>query len=90
MRWRTRSAGGIPSRLAADATGYASMDFNAWSPVAQYILLFAMFIGGSAGRPVAVSRSFAGSSSSRASDGNCSRLPIPGRQTSSARRAGDR
>ncbi|RYJ13251.1 TrkH family potassium uptake protein [Halogeometricum borinquense] len=30
-------------------TGYASMDFNAWSPVAQYILLFAMFIGGSAG-----------------------------------------
>ncbi|SFR46187.1 TrkH family potassium uptake protein [Halogeometricum limi] len=30
-------------------TGYASMDFNAWSPVAQYLLLFAMFIGGSAG-----------------------------------------
>jgi trk system potassium uptake protein TrkH len=30
-------------------TGYASMDFNAWSAPAQYILLFAMFIGGSAG-----------------------------------------
>jgi trk system potassium uptake protein TrkH len=30
-------------------TGYASMDFNAWSPAAQYLLLFAMFIGGSAG-----------------------------------------
>ncbi len=30
-------------------TGYASMDFNAWGPVAQYVLLFAMFIGGSAG-----------------------------------------
>jgi trk system potassium uptake protein TrkH len=30
-------------------TGYASMDFNSWSPVGQYILLFAMFIGGSAG-----------------------------------------
>ena len=30
-------------------TGYASMDFNAWSPPAQYLLLFAMFIGGSAG-----------------------------------------
>ncbi|ELZ26741.1 trk-type k+ transporter, membrane component [Halogeometricum pallidum JCM 14848] len=30
-------------------TGYASMDFNAWSPAAKYVLLFAMFIGGSAG-----------------------------------------
>jgi trk system potassium uptake protein TrkH len=30
-------------------TGYASMDFNAWSPVGQYLLLFAMFVGGSAG-----------------------------------------
>jgi trk system potassium uptake protein TrkH len=30
-------------------TGYASMDFNAWSPLGQYLLLFAMFIGGSAG-----------------------------------------
>jgi trk system potassium uptake protein TrkH len=30
-------------------TGYASMDFNAWSPAAQYLILFAMFIGGSAG-----------------------------------------
>ncbi|EJN60372.1 TrkH family potassium uptake protein [Halogranum rubrum] len=30
-------------------TGYASMDFNAWSAPAQYLLLFAMFIGGSAG-----------------------------------------
>jgi trk system potassium uptake protein TrkH len=30
-------------------TGYASMDFNAWSAPAQYVLLFAMFIGGSAG-----------------------------------------
>ena len=30
-------------------TGYASMDFNAWSPAAQYLLVFAMFIGGSAG-----------------------------------------
>jgi trk system potassium uptake protein TrkH len=30
-------------------TGYASIDFNAWSPTAQYVLLFAMFLGGSAG-----------------------------------------
>jgi trk system potassium uptake protein TrkH len=30
-------------------TGYASMDFNTWSPIAQYLLLFGMFLGGSAG-----------------------------------------
>jgi trk system potassium uptake protein TrkH len=30
-------------------TGYASMDFNTWHPVAQTILLFAFFLGGSAG-----------------------------------------
>jgi trk system potassium uptake protein TrkH len=30
-------------------TGYASTDFNAWSGPAQYLLLFAMFVGGSAG-----------------------------------------
>jgi trk system potassium uptake protein TrkH len=30
-------------------TGYASIDFDAWSAPAQYLLLFAMFIGGSAG-----------------------------------------
>ncbi|MFD1585600.1 TrkH family potassium uptake protein [Halorientalis brevis] len=30
-------------------TGYASMDFNTWSGVTQYLLLFGMFIGGSAG-----------------------------------------
>jgi trk system potassium uptake protein TrkH len=30
-------------------TGYASIDFNAWSAPAQYLILFAMFIGGSAG-----------------------------------------
>ncbi|WP_435128514.1 TrkH family potassium uptake protein [Halobaculum sp. D14] len=30
-------------------TGYASMDFNAWSQPAQYVLLVAMFVGGSAG-----------------------------------------
>ncbi|WP_350355502.1 TrkH family potassium uptake protein [Halorarius litoreus] len=30
-------------------TGYASMDFNSWSPVLQTVLLVAMFIGGSAG-----------------------------------------
>ncbi|WP_423751361.1 TrkH family potassium uptake protein [Salinirarus marinus] len=30
-------------------TGYASMDFNAWSAPAQYLLLFVMFVGGSAG-----------------------------------------
>ncbi|WP_233204199.1 TrkH family potassium uptake protein [Halegenticoccus soli] len=30
-------------------TGYASLDFNAWGPAPQYLLLFAMFIGGSAG-----------------------------------------
>ncbi len=30
-------------------TGYASIDFDAWSEPAKYILLFAMFIGGSAG-----------------------------------------
>ncbi|WP_277553165.1 TrkH family potassium uptake protein [Halobaculum limi] len=30
-------------------TGYASIDFNTWAPAAQFVLLFAMFIGGSAG-----------------------------------------
>jgi len=30
-------------------TGYASMDFNTWSESTQVILLFAMFLGGSAG-----------------------------------------
>jgi trk system potassium uptake protein TrkH len=30
-------------------TGYASMDFNTWSPIAQFLLVFVMFIGGSAG-----------------------------------------
>ena len=30
-------------------TGYASMDFNTWSQPAKYLLLFAMFVGGSAG-----------------------------------------
>ena len=30
-------------------TGYASTDFNAWSEPAKYLLLFAMFVGGSAG-----------------------------------------
>jgi trk system potassium uptake protein TrkH len=30
-------------------TGYASMDFNTWSESAQVVLLFAMFLGGSAG-----------------------------------------
>ncbi|MFC7165413.1 TrkH family potassium uptake protein [Halospeciosus flavus] len=30
-------------------TGYASMDFNLWGQHAKYVLLFAMFIGGSAG-----------------------------------------
>jgi trk system potassium uptake protein TrkH len=30
-------------------TGYASLDFNAWSPAAQYLVLAAMFVGGSAG-----------------------------------------
>jgi len=30
-------------------TGYASMDFNTWSQPAQYLLLFGMFVGGSAG-----------------------------------------
>lgn len=30
-------------------TGYASMDFDAWSEAARYVLLFGMFIGGSAG-----------------------------------------
>ncbi|MDG5775707.1 TrkH family potassium uptake protein [Haloarculaceae archaeon H-GB2-1] len=30
-------------------TGYASMDFNTWSAQSQFVLLFAMFIGGSAG-----------------------------------------
>jgi len=31
------------------STGYASMDFNAWSGPARLVLVFAMFIGGSAG-----------------------------------------
>ena len=30
-------------------TGYASMDFNTWGESAQVVLLFAMFLGGSAG-----------------------------------------
>ena len=30
-------------------TGYASIDFNAWGASAQYLLLFGMFVGGSAG-----------------------------------------
>ncbi|MFW5935110.1 MAG: TrkH family potassium uptake protein, partial [Halolamina sp.] len=30
-------------------TGYASMDFNAWDPSAQVVLMLAMFLGGSAG-----------------------------------------
>jgi len=30
-------------------TGYASIDFNTWGASAQYLLLFVMFIGGSAG-----------------------------------------
>jgi len=30
-------------------TGYASIDFNAWGASTQYLLLFAMFVGGSAG-----------------------------------------
>lgn len=30
-------------------TGYASMDFNTWSAPTKYVLLFGMFIGGSAG-----------------------------------------
>ncbi|MFB6127591.1 MAG: TrkH family potassium uptake protein [Halolamina sp.] len=30
-------------------TGYASLDFNAWAEPAKYALLFAMFLGGSAG-----------------------------------------
>jgi trk system potassium uptake protein TrkH len=30
-------------------TGYASQDFNAWSAPARYVLLFGMFVGGSAG-----------------------------------------
>ena len=30
-------------------TGYASMDFNTWGESAQLVLLFAMFLGGSAG-----------------------------------------
>ena len=30
-------------------TGYASIDFNDWTSTAQYLLLFGMFLGGSAG-----------------------------------------
>lgn len=30
-------------------TGYASMEYNAWSDPVQYVILFAMFVGGSAG-----------------------------------------
>jgi len=30
-------------------TGYASLDFNAWGQAGKFVLLFAMFIGGSAG-----------------------------------------
>jgi len=35
-------------------TGYASMDFNTWSLPAQYVLLFAMFLGRLVGRVVDV------------------------------------
>jgi trk system potassium uptake protein TrkH len=31
------------------STGYASMDFNQWSGWGQYVLVFAMFVGGMAG-----------------------------------------
>jgi trk system potassium uptake protein TrkH len=33
----------------ATTTGYASMDFNTWSPAASAVLFVAMFVGGSAG-----------------------------------------
>jgi trk system potassium uptake protein TrkH len=32
-----------------NSTGYSSMDFTAWSGTRQYLLVFAMFVGGSAG-----------------------------------------
>jgi trk system potassium uptake protein TrkH len=32
-----------------NSTGYATSDFAQWSPHAKFVLLFAMFIGGSAG-----------------------------------------
>ncbi len=32
-----------------NSTGYSSMDFTAWSGTRQYVLVFAMFVGGSAG-----------------------------------------
>lgn len=41
--------GAFQATAIVTTTGYASLDFNAWSPIAQYILLVAMFIGGSAG-----------------------------------------
>jgi len=56
------NVGPIPGELEASArqaifqtvsivttTGYASMDFNTWDESTQLILLFAMFLGGSAG-----------------------------------------
>jgi trk system potassium uptake protein TrkH len=32
-----------------NSTGYSSMDFNAWGPARQYLLVFAALVGGSAG-----------------------------------------
>jgi trk system potassium uptake protein TrkH len=40
---------GFQAASIVTTTGYASMDFNTWSDAAQVTLLFAMFLGGSAG-----------------------------------------
>ncbi|MDS0477779.1 TrkH family potassium uptake protein [Natrinema sp. 1APR25-10V2] len=46
---RSLRHGLFQSLAIVTTTGYASMDFNTWSESTQMILIFAMFLGGSAG-----------------------------------------
>jgi len=46
---RSLRQGLFQSIAIVTTTGYASMDFNTWSDLAKLTLLFAMFLGGSAG-----------------------------------------
>jgi len=46
---RSLRQGLFQSIAIVTTTGYASMDFNTWSDLAKITLLFAMFLGGSAG-----------------------------------------
>ncbi len=46
---RSLRHGLFQSLAIVTTTGYASMDFNTWSESTQMVLIFAMFLGGSAG-----------------------------------------